>query len=106
MVVHWCPYSRAKAWQSNCYYTGERLQQKNQKERDGQRFTSGGCCRAAERSQFSRVLHICRHLAASWDKLGDWSVWRHVSMMGVSGWQPRRSSARLLASSSQWSVVI
>src|SRR5208337_1623870 len=25
MVVHWCPYSRAKAWQSNCYYTGERL---------------------------------------------------------------------------------
>src|SRR5208337_5019815 len=26
MVVHWCPYSRAKAWQSNCYYTGERLQ--------------------------------------------------------------------------------
>src|SRR5208337_3666189 len=39
MVVHWCPYSRAKAWQSNCYYTGERLQQKNQKERDGQRFT-------------------------------------------------------------------
>src|SRR5208337_5362243 len=34
MVVHWCPYSRAKAWQSNCYYTGERLRRKIMLERD------------------------------------------------------------------------
>jgi len=37
--------------------------------------------RAAKRSQFSRFLHICRRLLASWGKLGDWTAWilREVS---------------------------
>src|SRR5271157_4474225 len=60
---------------------------------------SGGWRRAAKRSPSSQVLHICRRLAASWDKLdglcaqGSW--WLRSELTTIKVRSPSQSSSKV-----------